>query len=85
MITKLVSFNNKNLDYGDSYKVDGIVGIIVRLGDKMKRLKTIRDNGYSVHVSDEGLKELLGDIGAYADMGLMILENGDGLDKRAKE
>jgi hypothetical protein len=68
-------FVDKNRDYGSSFKVDGIVGIIIRLGDKLKRLKTIEKNGYRITVKEEGLKELLLDIGNYADMGIMLLED----------
>lgn len=67
-------FSDKNKDYGSSYDVDGIVGIVIRLGDKLKRLKNISENGYSIVVKDEGLNELLLDIANYCDIGLMLRE-----------
>ena len=67
-------FSDKNKDYGSAYDVDGIVGIVIRLGDKLKRLKNISENGYSIVVKDEGLNELLLDIANYCDIGLMLRE-----------
>lgn len=34
-------FKKKNKDYGDSFADYGSVGVIVRLGDKIKRLSSI--------------------------------------------
>lgn len=68
-------FADKNKDYGSSYDVDGIVGTVVRLGDKLKRLKNISDDGHVIAVKSEGLPELLLDIANYCDIGLMLMEN----------
>lgn len=77
LTTLLKTFTLKNRDYGDSYKVDGVIGIVIRLGDKMKRLKQITKDGYQVQVKDEGLEELLGDIANYSLMGLMAIKDAE--------
>ena len=66
-------FAKKNADYGSSFKVDGLIGIVLRLGDKLMRLKKTTDNNHTIQVKDEGLRELFLDISNYCDMGLMIL------------
>ena len=40
-------FTRKNADYGDAFAEYGTVGVLVRMGDKIKRLQTIEKN-YSV-------------------------------------
>jgi hypothetical protein len=67
-------FSDKNVDYGDSFKEDGVVGLVIRLGDKLKRLKTISDDGHVIQVTDEGLWDTLLDIANYSAMGLMLLK-----------
>jgi hypothetical protein len=57
--------------------VDGIVGIVIRLGDKLKRLKNITRQGHQIAVEDEGLVDLLLDIGNYCDIGLMLLRRNE--------
>ena len=75
--TRYKIFCDKNRDYGDSYKVDGVIGIVIRLGDKMKRLKQITQDGYQVQVKNEGLEELLGDIANYSLMGLIAIKDAE--------
>lgn len=70
-------FAKKNIDYGSSFDVDGIVGIVIRLGDKFMRLKTISNDKHMIQVSEEGMKELLSDIANYCDIGIMLLEDKD--------
>jgi hypothetical protein len=76
-------FADKNKDYGSSFDVDGIVGIVIRLGDKMKRLKNVTSKGHVIAVSGEGLSELLLDIANYCDIGLMLMEKEYGKAKEA--
>jgi len=71
--SRLKIFAKKNADYGSSFKVDGLVGIVLRLGDKLMRLKQTSSDGHTIRVKDEGLRELFLDISNYCDMGLMIL------------
>jgi hypothetical protein len=40
----LNTFNLKNKDYGNSYKKFGLIGLIIRLNDKIHRFKTLNCN-----------------------------------------
>ena len=73
MNSRLKIFAKKNADYGSSFRIDGLVGIVLRLGDKLMRLKQTSSDGYTIQIKDEGLRELFLDISNYCDMGLMIL------------
>jgi hypothetical protein len=77
LITRLKIFSEKNRDYGTSYDVDGVIGVVIRLGDKLKRLKTVSNNGFQLNIKEEGLKELFLDIGNYCDIGIMLLGDAD--------
>ena len=65
-------FIRKNADYGDSYKQYGLIGVLVRLQDKINRCLNITKNGISV--KDESLRDTLIDLHNYAAMALMESE-----------
>lgn len=65
-------FKKKNADYGDAFAKYGIIGVIVRIGDKISRLSTITKN--KIEVKDESLKDTLLDLHNYAAMALMLYE-----------
>jgi len=65
-------FRRKNIDYGDSFATYGIIGILIRIEDKIKRSITITNNGVNL-VDDESIKDTLLDLHNYAAMGLMLL------------
>jgi len=67
-------FKRKNKDYGDAFADFGLLGILVRLNDKIKRAITITENSISL-VEDEKIKDTLIDIHNYAAMGLMLANN----------
>ena len=67
-------FKKKNEDYGSSFRVEDIVGIVTRLGDKMSRLKRVSGKGFVMQVKEEGLQNLFEDIGNYCDIGLLLLK-----------
>jgi len=74
------SFNlgvSKNNDYGsDNILKFGIIGIIVRLGDKIARYKNLTTNkNIEQKVKDESLKDTLMDIINYATYGEMLSNN----------
>jgi len=74
------SFNlgvSKNNDYGsDNILKFGIIGIIVRLGDKIARYKNLTTNkNIEQKVKDETLKDTLMDIINYATYGEMLSNN----------
>ena len=66
-------FIRKNADYGDSYKQYGLIGVLVRLQDKINRALNISKNGISV--KDESLRDTLIDLHNYAAMALMESES----------
>ena len=66
-------FIRKNADYGDSYKQYGLIGVLVRLQDKINRCLNITKNGISV--KDESLRDTLIDLHNYAAMALMESES----------
>jgi hypothetical protein len=65
-------FKKKNADYGDAFADYGVVGVLVRMGDKIKRYVSVSNNGISL-VNDESLKDTLRDLNNYSAMALMLL------------
>jgi len=65
-------FRKKNQDYGDSFAEYGTIGVLMRIGDKIKRSISITQNGINL-VDNESLADTLLDLHNYAAMGLMLL------------
>jgi hypothetical protein len=57
-------FEKKNTDYGDAFAEYGKIGILMRIGDKLKRYISITNNGVNL-INDEGLKDTLIDLHNY--------------------
>ena len=66
-------FRRKNEDYGDAFADYGVVGVLVRMGDKLRRFQNIHSKGIQV-VNDEGLRDTLIDLHNYAAMAIMLLD-----------
>ena len=66
-------FTRKNKDYGDTFATYGIIGVLMRIEDKLQRSRSITKNGVNL-VEDEGLKDTLLNLHNYSAMGLMLLE-----------
>ena len=69
-----IIYRQKNHDYGDSFaKVRSVVpnAIIVRLMDKLERLKTLLGKGEEAQVIDEGVDDTLMDMANYCIMELI--------------
>jgi len=66
-------FRRKNADYGDSFATYGIIGILIRIEDKLRRAISINKNSVTL-VKDESFRDTLLDLHNYAAMGLMILD-----------
>ena len=66
-------FKRKNIDYGDSFATYGIIGIIIRIQDKLNRALTISNNGINL-VKDENIRDTLIDLHNYSAMAIMLLE-----------
>ena len=64
-------FARKNADYGDAFAKYGLVGVLMRIEDKIQRALSITNNGV-VLVNDEKLKDTLLDLHNYAAMALMV-------------
>ncbi len=65
-------FAKKNADYGDAFAKFGLVGVLMRIEDKIQRALSISKSGV-VLVDDEGIKDTLLDLHNYAAMALMLL------------
>jgi len=68
----LTLFIKKNADYGDAFAKYGLVGVLMRIEDKMQRGISISNSGINL-VLDEGLMDTLLDLHNYAAMALMLL------------
>lgn len=66
-------FIQKNKDYGDAFAKYGIVGVLMRMEDKLQRGISITKNGVHL-VSQEGMRDTLIDLHNYAAMALMLLD-----------
>jgi hypothetical protein len=69
-------FRRKNADYGDAFATYGSIGVLVRIGDKIKRLMSISSNQICL-VNDESMYDTLLDLHNYAAMALMLLKEHD--------
>jgi hypothetical protein len=66
-------FTKKNADYGDAFAKYGVIGVLMRIEDKLQRAISITNNGVNL-ISDEGIRDTLIDLHNYAAMALMILD-----------
>ena len=69
-------FEKKNADYGDAFAEYGTIGVLVRMGDKIKRLQTIENNKITL-ISDERLRDTLIDLHNYSAMAIMLLDEDE--------
>ena len=67
-------FTKKNADYGDAFAKFGLIGVLMRIEDKIQRSLSITNNGVNL-VDDEKIRDTLLDLHNYAAMGLMLLDN----------
>ena len=67
-------FCEKNKDYSDAFADYGIVGVLVRLGDRIRRAQSISNNSVVV-VQSESFRDTLIDLHNYAAMGVMLLDS----------
>ena len=71
-------FKKKNADYGDAFAKHGVIGVLMRIEDKIQRSMSITNNGIAL-VDDEGIRDTLIDLHNYAAMGIMLLDEGDSI------
>ena len=67
-------FTRKNTDYGDAFAKYGVIGVLMRIEDKIQRALAITKNGVNL-VNDEGMRDTLIDLHNYAAMALMLLDD----------
>ena len=66
-------FKKKNADYGDAFANYGVIGVLVRMGDKIARLQSITTKTVSL-VNTESLRDTLIDLHNYSAMAIMLLD-----------
>ena len=66
-------FIKKNHDYGDAFANYGVVGVLVRMGDKISRLQNITKSNVSL-VNTESVRDTLIDLHNYSAMAIMLLD-----------
>lgn len=80
--TALKTYIKKNIDYGDSfsksYQEFGLVAPVVRMSDKVERLKSL--SKAEAQVKDESIRDTLLDIANYAIMTVVELSGEDKVD-----
>uniref|UniRef100_A0A6C0E2V0 Nucleotide modification associated domain-containing protein n=1 Tax=viral metagenome TaxID=1070528 RepID=A0A6C0E2V0_9ZZZZ len=66
-------FTKKNADYGDAFAKYGVIGVLMRIQDKLQRSISITKNGVNL-IKDEGIRDTLIDLHNYAAMALMLMD-----------
>ncbi len=66
-------FTKKNIDYGDAFAKYGVIGVLMRIEDKLQRAMSITKNGVNL-INDEGIRDTLIDLHNYSAMALMLLD-----------
>jgi hypothetical protein len=66
-------FTKKNIDYGDAFAKYGVIGVLMRIEDKLQRSMSISKNGVNF-IGDESFRDTLIDLHNYAAMALMLLD-----------
>jgi hypothetical protein len=69
-------FKKKNMDYGDAFANYGVIGVLVRMGDKISRLQSITRKGISL-INNESLRDTLIDLHNYSAMAIMLLDEDE--------
>lgn len=66
-------FTKKNIDYGDAFAKYGVIGVLMRIEDKLQRSVSITRNGVNL-INNEGIRDTLIDLHNYYAMALMLLD-----------
>ncbi len=73
-------FKKKNSDYGDAFANYGVIGVLVRMGDKISRLQSISAKNITL-INTESLRDTLIDLHNYSAMAIILLDK----DKKKNE
>jgi hypothetical protein len=76
-------FAKKNADYGDAFAKYGVIGVLMRIEDKIQRALSISKSQIKL-VEDERLEDTLLDLHNYAAMALMLMKEPSTLKGRNK-
>ena len=71
-----VMFGRKNRDYGDAFTRYGPIGCLIRIEDKLQRLRTIEKNRVEM-VIDETIEDTLMDLANYCTLAVMMMRRRD--------
>jgi hypothetical protein len=66
-------FKKKNSDYGDAFASYGVIGVLIRMGDKILRAQSITNRSISL-INSETLRDTLIDLHNYSAMAIMLLD-----------
>jgi hypothetical protein len=69
----LALFTKKNADYGDAFAKFGVIGVLMRIEDKIQRSLSITKNGINL-VDDETLRDTMIDLHNYSAMTMMLMD-----------
>lgn len=69
----LALFEKKNADYGDAFAKYGVIGVLMRMEDKLQRSLNISKTNITL-VESEGIRDTLIDLHNYSAMALMLLD-----------
>ena len=77
-------FAKKNADYGDAFAKSGVIGVLMRIEDKIQRALSISKSQIKL-VEDERLEDTLLDLHNYSAMALMLMKEPSTLKGRNKK
>lgn len=66
-------FAKKNADYGDAFAKYGVIGVLMRIEDKIQRALSISKSGVNL-VESESIRDTIIDLHNYAAMAIMLLD-----------
>jgi len=69
-------FKKKNRDYGNSFATHGVIGVLIRMGDKIARIQTL-EKKKRCDVTDESIRDTCLDLHNYAIMALLLIDDSD--------
>ena len=71
-------FQKKSADYGElPFKETGVIGLAVRILDKIHRVLNTSRDGFVITITDENLEDTLMDIANYANIAIVKLRQKD--------
>tara|TARA_Y100000389_G_C17006438_1_gene291981 strand:- start:101 stop:493 length:393 start_codon:yes stop_codon:yes gene_type:complete len=77
-------FRKKNQDYGDAFANYGVIGVLVRMGDKISRLQSITTKSINL-INSESLRDTLIDLHNYSAMAIMLLDEDKEKEKKKEK